>query len=294
MPAIINLNPKYIFATKKYTERSKFTELSWEGTKPTACILIHGMTGTPHEMKFLGNFLSKKGYPVICPRLKNHGAPISVLKYTKWQEFYQSAREAVRQAQKKYQSIFVGGLSMGALLALLLADEFPNFISGITCLSPTLFYDGWNTPKSKFLLPLAYVTPLKYISYFKEDPPYGIKNEAIRKIVHRYYSRAKLSDLSGVEQYGYPFFPVTLLEQLQLLVKHLIPKLKNITMPIQLIQAEQDDMTSVKNSQFIYDRVGSSIKEMVLLKNSYHVITADQERDTVGENMEQFFTRISR
>ncbi len=182
---------------------------------------------------------------------------------------------------------------MGALLALLLAEEFPAQIAAVSCLSPTLFYDGWNMRWPKYLLPLGYYTPLKYWFYFKEESPYGLKNEAIRRRLHRYYEKASLQDIGEVGQFGYPYFPVSLLCQLHFLVRHLTKRLPAITTPVQLIQAEEDDMTSVKNSQFLYDRLGSPIKELVLLKNSYHIITVGQERDLVAQRMGEFFRRVS-
>ena len=181
---------------------------------------------------------------------------------------------------------------MGALLALLLAEEFSARISGVTCLSPTLFYDGWNIPWSHCLLPFAYYTPIRYFTYFKEEPPYGIKNERLRSKVHEYYKDASLTDVSEAVQYGYPYFPVTLLCELRLLIKSLMKKMSRIQTPVQLIQASEDDMTSVRNSQFIHDHVGSTQKEIVLLHDSYHVITADQERRTVAQKMNEFFCRI--
>ena len=66
-----------------------------------------------------------------------------------------------------------------------------------------------------------------------------------------------------------------------------------MSFPIQLIQAKDDDVASVKNSKFIYDKVRSEIKEMVLLYNSYHVITADQERETVAEKVADIFFRVN-
>ena len=66
-----------------------------------------------------------------------------------------------------------------------------------------------------------------------------------------------------------------------------------MSFPIQLIQAKDDDVASVKNSKFIYDKVRSEIKEIVLLYNSYHVITADQERETVAEKVADFFYRVN-
>ncbi len=254
-------------------------------------ILIHGLTGTPNEMKFLANYLYRRGYSVICPRLAHHGEPIHILKRAKWQEFYQSVKEALFKVPQS-QNVLVAGLSMGALLALLLAEEFPDRVSGVACLSPTLFYDGWNIPWSQRLLPLAYYTPIRHVAYFKEEPPYGIKNERIRKKVHSYYEQATLTDATEVAKYGYPYFPVTLFCELRLLIEHLKKKLPRIKTPLQLIQAQEDDMTSVKNSRYIHDRVASKEKEIVLLYNSYHVITADQERQTVAKKMHEFFSRI--
>ncbi len=267
--------------------------LRGEQGNPTV-ILIHGLTGTPNEMKFLAHFLNRKGYSVICPRLANHGEPIEILKWTRWEEFYGSVRKAFLDLnlENNQSSVFVAGLSMGALLALLLAEEFPNAIAGVTCLSPTLFYDGWNVPWTRHLLRLVSWNPLKHFFYFKEEPPYGIKNEAIRQKVHEYYRNAELHELNGAAKYGYAYFPVTLLCDLNRLVRHLNKKLSRIHTPVQIIQAKDDDMTSIKNSEFIYDRISSKIKQVFLLHNSYHVITADHERETVSEEMSRFFGLI--
>lgn len=293
MSVRFSVNLRKLSNLKAATNSLSETGLSLKGNNGGVVILIHGLTGTPNEMKFLANFLNKKGYSIVCPRLANHGEPLEILKETKWQDFYQTVRQAFMQVKDNGGLIFAAGLSMGALFALLLAEEFPDKIAGVSCLSPTLFFDGWNRPWYRCFLPLSYITGLMHFFYFKEGPPYGIKNEQIRKLIHKYYSTASMYDLEGVARYGYPYFPVTLLYQLELLVKYLSGRLANIRVPVQLIQAKDDDMTSPKNSQFIYDRVKSEIKEIVLLYNSYHVITADQERDKVAHAMENFFNCIS-
>ena len=260
-------------------------------TGPTL-LLIHGLTGTPFEMKYLGNYFSRQGFFVSCPRLADHGQPLNILKYTKWESFYETVREAFLKVASQ-GPIYVAGLSMGALLALLLAEEFQGKIAGVSCLSPTLFYDGWNVPWwARTLLPLAYYTPLRYVAYFKEEPPYGIKNEAVRRRVHAYYKDATLDNLTAADKYGYPYFPATAFYELRRLRKHLEKKLSRIHVPVQMLQAKDDDMTSIKNSQFLYDRVASKTKEIVLLYNSYHVITADQERETVAQKMGAFFAKL--
>lgn len=258
-------------------------------------ILVHGLTGTPNEMRFVAHFLNQEGYSVICPRLANHGEPVEVLQHTTWQDCYHSVRDALLKINTASHTgpIFAAGLSMGALLALLLADEFPDQIAGVSCLSPTLFYDGWNIPWYRpVAIPLLCLTPLRRFCYFKEEPPYGIKNEAVRRRVHQYYRQASLHKMNGVADYGYPYIPASLFHQLHLLVKHLRRRLPSIRVPVQLIQAEHDDITSIKNSSLIYSTITSAVKELVLLHNSYHVITADQEREVVAQKMQGFFSRI--
>ena len=259
------------------------------GRNGRAVLLVHGLTGTPSEMRFLAWFLNTHGYTVSCPRLANHGQPLHVLKSTRWEEFYATARTAYLDLRADHEQIYTGGLSMGALLALMLADEFQAGIAGVSCLSPTLFYDGWNVPWYHFLLPLGSRTPLRNFVYFKEEPPYGLKNERIREKVHEFYETADIHEMRDVDRYGYPFFPVRLLGELRRLVGRLKRRLPSVRCPCQIIQARNDDMSSVRNAKYIYDHVASLRKEIVYLEDSYHVITADQERVKVAQSMKDFF-----
>ena len=259
-------------------------------------ILIHGLTGTPNEMAFVSGFLKKRGYTTYLPRLANHDQPVELLKDSKWQDFYGSVREAFLRIEAVHmqQPIFAAGVCIGGLLALCLAAEFPDRIAGVSCLAPTLFYDGWNVPWYRCLLPLAYYTPLKYFFYFKEGPPYGIKNEALRKRVDAYYQNADIHDLKEALQYGYPYIPVSLLYQQHLLIKHVIRQLPSIRVPVQLIHSEEDDGASVKNSELIRDQVGSEIKELITVKNSYHLVSIDNDKIFVAQKMADFFGSLSK
>jgi carboxylesterase len=261
------------------------------GTNGKAFILVHGLTGAPNEMSFIAWYLNSEGYTVHCPRLAHHGEPMQVIKEAHWEEFYQSVKDCFIEVHKTCKVVYVGGLSMGALLALELAAEFPNEVAGVSCLSPTFFYDGWNVPWYQMLLPLVAYTGFGNYFYFKEQPPYGLKSERLRQKVHAYYQHASLSDLNEVEKYGYPFFPVRLLVQLKQLIRHVKPRLRLVTCPCQVIQARQDDMSSPKNAVFVIDNVSSKRKEIFYLENSYHVITADQERGKVGKSIVDFFNQ---
>jgi len=263
-----------------------------DGNLPRTIILLHGLTGTPNEMRYLAFSLNKKGYRVICPRLANHGQPLHVLKHTTWEELYQPLRAVFLKELESGNKVYVAGLSMSALFVLLLAEEFQEKLAGGICLAPTLFLDGWNVPWYHRLLPLASHTPLKYCLYFKESPPYGIKNEKIRAMIHRYYGRARLDDIEQIAKYGYAYFPVSLFHQLQRLVRTVIPLLDRINVPMLLIHPQEDDTASVRNSELIYARISSPVKRLVILTDSYHVITADQEREKVGAAMLEFLDTL--
>lgn len=255
------------------------------------CFLIHGLTGTAKEMGSIAQSLNKKGFSVACPLMVNHDKSISCLKRTTWEELYHSVRNVFIKYSNDYENIFVAGLSFGALIGILLAYEFPNKVKALNCFSPTLFFDGWANPRSRFLLPLLYKTPLKYYIYLKEGYPYGIKNQRLRSRIENFYTKSDLFDYSKVHLYGYPLIPVSSMEQNQLLAKHVMRLLPKVTTPIQLLQAKDDDVTSPKNSYYIYNHVGSLDKEIHFFENSYHIIIADQERDKVAEKTLAFFDR---
>lgn len=262
------------------------------GTSGRTVVLVHGLTGTPNEMRHLAFYFNKRGDRVVCPKLANHGQPLAVLKRTRWEEFYAALRTVVLKEVETGDRVYVAGLSMSALFVLLLAEELGDRLAAGICLSPTLQFDGWNVPWYNKLLPLASYTPLKYSLYFKESSPYGIKNERIRAMVHRHYSRASLENVTDIAKFGYAFFPVSLFYQLQRLARTVIPRLGRIRAPILLIHPQEDDTASIGNAQLIYDRISSPVKKLVVLTNSYHVITADQEREKVAAAMESFIELV--
>lgn len=256
-------------------------------------MLLHGLSGTPTELGYIAYHLQYRGhYPVHCPRLVNHGQPLGVLARTKWTELYDSARgaflEARDAARAKGVPLVIGGLSLGAILCLMLAAEFPDDIGGVACLSPTLFYDGWNVPWTRKLLPLVDYTPLKYFAYFREDEPFGLRDEALRAKIAAEYGKTSIHESAHSSKLGYAHFPVRLFCEMRPLIKRCKAILPQVTCPVLLVQAEHDDMTSPKNSQYIFDHVGSEWREVVMLKQSYHVVTADLERATVAAHLQRF------
>lgn len=227
-----------------------------------------------------------------CPRLVNHGEPLNILAGTRSSELYESTRSYFLTAQKAAENagvpLVVGGLSLGAVLSLLLAAEFPKAIAGVICLAPTLFYDGWNVPWLHRMIPVVDYTPLKYFAYFREESPYGLKDESLRDRVARAYQGVSLHDNDDFGQHGYAHFPIRLLCESRHLIARCLGALRQVQAPLLIVQAKDDDATSPRNSRHIFENVGSTQKEMMLLDNSFHMVTADLERDRVAHAMARF------
>jgi len=255
------------------------------------CLLIHGLTGTAKEMNSIAGRLNKEGYSVACPMLTGHNKSLSTLKRMTWQELYAGIKNEFLKYEPVYDNIFVAGLSFGALISILLAYEFPKKIRAINCFSPTLFFDGWATPKARILLPVVFKTHLKYYLYLKEGFPFGIKNERLRSRIENFYNSSDLFNYSKVHLYGYPVIPVSSMLQNSLLAKHVMKLLNKIKTPIQLLQAKEDDVTSPNNSYYVYKHIASKDKRVVLFEDSYHIIIADQERDKVADAAINFFNQ---
>ena len=268
-------------------------EIVLVGTAGCRVLLLHGLTGTPTEFAYTARFMRHRGQlSVECRRLVNHGQPLGVLARTRWEELLESARGHFRAASARAKAdgvpLVVGGLSLGAVLSLIIAAEHPDDVAGVICLSPTLFYDGWNVPWTQRLIPLADYLPVKHFLYLREQPPYGLKDEILRKRVAATYERTKLGDDATVAELGYAHFPLRLFCEMRHLIALCRHSLLRVRAPLLLLQAENDDLTSPRNAHYILEHVHSHRTELVMLANSYHVITADLDRAEVAASMTRF------
>lgn len=251
-------------------------------------LLVHGITGGPAEMKPLARKLAAEGFTVSCPQLAGHCSTLAELKRTGWRDWYATVESALDTLRQQCDTIFVSGLSMGALLALKLAAGHPEHIQGVATLSATFFYDGWNVPRlrQRFILPILLHSPLRYFLSWREPSPYGIKDERIRNIIASVYQ----SDTANMpEKYGYSEFPgVTILETFRL-IRAATRDLGDVVSPLLIVHSTEDDMASLKNARFLASRVGSPLVDTYFVDDTYHVLTLDRRKDDVAERVAEFF-----
>jgi len=119
-----------------WVSQSMRTGLLLEGNE-TGVLLIHGFTGTPKEMQRLGEYLHERGLTVHAPLLPGHGGTLAQINRVRWQEWGAAVEEAYAALQTRCAQVFVGGFSMGALLALWLAAHHTD-MPGLVLYAPPL------------------------------------------------------------------------------------------------------------------------------------------------------------
>lgn len=248
-----------------------------------AVLLFHGMTGSPFEMKKMGRALYDADFDVFCYCLPGHGTSPINIKTVRWEDWYSDSTMHYRELTQKYDEVFLGGLCMGAVLALTIASEYRE-VKGIISLSTTLFLDGWTIPWYNFFMPLGLHTILRYYYSFPEREPYGLKNEALRK---------KIAALQKRNTEALDNYPMSCIYELLKLSRFAQKNMFKVKAPVLLMHAKEDDLTSTKGSVFVYKNVSSSIRKYIELEDSYHLVVMDNERDFVFNTSIEFLNSLS-
>ncbi len=252
-------------------------------------LLIHGLTGTPTEMRFVAKGLNRNGFTVHAMQLAGHCGDETDLLKTGWRDWYRSVCDAADRLRGEVDQMFVAGLSMGALLALKLAADRPDQVDGLGLYGTTFVYDGWTIPwigRLSFMLPLVCGLGFGWNQRFHECFPYGIKDERIRQRI----ANSMLSgDSAAAGLPGNPWPSLAEFYRLSFLVRR---QLSSIRTPCLVVHAVDDDVASLKNVRMVVRGVQGPV-ETVLLEDSYHMVTVDKERDKVIDRSTRFFSHVA-
>ncbi|MBN2258448.1 MAG: alpha/beta fold hydrolase, partial [Anaerolineaceae bacterium] len=119
----------------------------------TGCLLIHGFTGTPKEMRWMGEYLSKKGFTILAIRLAGHATDPEDMRRSRWRDWLASVEDGVTLLRSTCRKVYTAGLSMGGVLSLIAASHYP--INGAVAIStPYDMPHDWRLP---FIKPLSMI-----------------------------------------------------------------------------------------------------------------------------------------
>lgn len=249
-------------------------------------LLLHGLCGTPAEMRFVANSLARAGYTVHCPQLAGHGGTEADIKATTWQDWYASAEAALVEMRKECDTVIAGGLSTGAILGLMLAARRPNDVSGTVLFAPTLWLNGWLIPWHARLFRLVWLKRVANMIRFPDLDPHGIKDDRVREFV-----KNALFNSDGAEA-GLPNTPGSAVLEHRWLVNALKKVVRTISQPALIVHPREDDYADLNNAWYLQRNLKGMV-DMVTLDDSYHIVTVDRQRHVVAERTLAFVDRIA-
>lgn len=238
-------------------------------SKP-ACLLIHGFTGAPKEMRLMGDYLHQQGYTCLGIRLAGHATHPEDMIRSRYTDWVASVEDGYQLLCGITENIFLAGLSMGGVLALFTSTSLK--VRGVVAMS---------TPGS---LPTDY--PIWFL-------------RAASKVI-KYSPKRKGEPGSGwfdktayQEQISYPQNPIRSGAELKELIIEMNAALSKVTMPVLLMHSKDDTYVLPENMERIYSAlVNARDKTKLYITGSGHVLTRDAAREQVFQSTLEFIQRI--
>jgi len=233
---------------------------------PVGVLLCHGFTGTPQSLRPWAEFLASHGLTVSLPRLPGHGTRWQDANLTRWSDWFGTVDREFLTLRDRCDQVFVMGLSMGGTLTLRLAERHGRDVAGLVVVNPSLL----NLDPRMRALPLLHrvVPSLAGISSDIKKPG----------SVELAYDRAPLRALYS-------------LTKLWALVRADLPE---VTQPLLLFRSAEDHVVEPASSQLLLSKISSRDVEEVLLHDSYHVATLDNDAERIFEGSLKFVRRHTR
>ncbi|MBV8054157.1 MAG: alpha/beta fold hydrolase [Deltaproteobacteria bacterium] len=240
-----------------------------------SALLIHGLTGTPYEMRLLGERLAAAGVRVEGIRLAGHGRGPEELGDVTHANWYESVVEGFERLRAYDEPNIVIGLSMGAVLAARLAIDQREAVSAVVMLAPAFYLPFWTRMALRMLRPS--------------------RNFANRIYIHR-QGGSDIHDASARRVHpGNRLMPLRAALDLIELSDQVRAKLPELVQPTLVIQSRRDHTCPfTKNTEFLMNCLGGADKRLVALDESFHVITVDSERERVVQETLDFILPLRR
>jgi carboxylesterase len=234
---------------------------------PTGCLLIHGFTGTPREMRWMGEYLSKKGFTVLGIRLAGHATSPEDMRRTTWRDWIASVEDGVTLLHGAARKVYTIGLSMGGALSLIAAGRLP--INGAVAISTP--YDmpaDWRLP---FIKPLSILI---------RNVPKGQSDWQNPK--------------AAMDHAEYPYYPSVSILQLKALLAEMRRELAGIKVPVLLVHSKLDKSIDPVNLDRIFNSLGTVDKTRLVVEKSGHVIVREPDRELVFKTTVDFIRRVNK
>jgi esterase/lipase len=224
------------------------------GGAGTGVLLLHGFTGSPFSVRPWGEHLAAAGFAVRAPLLPGHGTRWQDCNLTTEQHWVDAVSGTLDRLTAECDRVVVAGLSMGGTLAIRLAELRPDDVAGLVLVNPSLLTQRLD---AKLLPLLARLTP--------SWAPIG---NDIKK--------------PGVTELAYPKLPTRAVLGLRRLWTATRADLGRVTAPLLVFRSVTDHVVEPASVRVLLAGVSSTDVAEVLLEDSYHVATLDNDAPRIA------------
>lgn len=255
---------------------------------PIGLLCVHGFTGSPHEMRPLGEYFAQRGWHVRGIVLPRHGGFPDLLRGAKWPEWPAAARGALDELAAHSEHVFIAGLSMGGLIALRLAAEesgrAASKLRGIAVMAtPAGLYD----PRSRIVRVARFLIPWFYPLQFAD-----LSNPQIRARMKRNLRGAPidLEDPKAVAQYKKLIrIPTGAINELITFNDVVLRQLPQVRVPAFVAQGTLDRTVAARSADIIGAALGSQRKHVGWYERFDHEMPLEEDAPRLFGDIAQFF-----
>ena len=232
-------------------------------------LLLHGLTGSPFELRPVAERLAQAGVRCVAPLLPGHENP-EALARTTWLDWVAGARDALLGLGEARRTLVVGS-SMGALVACALAAESPGRVDGLALLAPALEL----MPFGKVAGWLSRHTPVaQFLPNIHKRGGSDVGDRVMRA--------------ANPCMHAIPFRAVA---ELQAFQKHVDALLPRVRCPALVVAGALDGTVTVAGARRMAGRLGGGAR-FVVLPRSRHLVGIDFDRDRCAADVAVFFDSI--
>lgn len=236
-----------------------------------ACLLVHGFTGTPWDVRPLGEALSRAGIAVHGVRLPGHGTTPRAMLDARAPDWLLACDDAL--ARLPGRRVAVAGLSMGALLGLVLAARHPARVAGVAALAPAVRFRDRTLNSLRALRVAAPLLELARPWITKDTTDLLDTDARAGAPILRAWPTARLRDLWDVQDLAWG-------------------SARRVTCPVLVMTAAEDHVVDEAGASALVRRLEKSPSvRYVRIEDSAHILTRDRNRELVAAEVTAFVDR---
>jgi carboxylesterase len=236
------------------------------GSQETALLFIHGFTASPSELYPTAQLIHElNGCTLSAPLLPGHGSSPQFLNRSNWEDWYNTIKKELNFLMENHDRVFVGGLSMGGLLALYAGSRINGLKGAISINAPIFNRSPLLTAASPLI---GRIRPY----YPKKDGPNQRR-------------------LKQEGRFAYNVIPVRAFQSLMNLRNTVMEEVDGINLPVLLIQSLQDKSVHPRSVYYLQEKIKNT--ELVELHSSDHVATMGSEKEKIAQAIVDFIINYS-